>query len=54
MTKGRIFFRAVPSLFVNNVSLSKNLTSERCFTTVAVLRSQNASPLMKSFVTPGG
>ena len=33
--KGRIFFRAVLSLFVNNVSLSENLTSERCFTTIA-------------------
>ena len=35
MAKGRIFFRAVLSLFVNDVSLSENLTSERCFTTVA-------------------
>ena len=35
VTKGRIFFRAVLSLFVNHVSLSENLTSESCFTTVA-------------------
>ena len=36
VAKGRIFFRAVLSLFVNDVSLSENLTSgERCFTTVA-------------------
>ena len=34
MTKGRILLRAVLSLFVNDISLSKNLTSERCFTTV--------------------
>ena len=34
VAKGRIFFRAVLSLFVNDVSLSENLTSERCFTTV--------------------
>ena len=33
-TKGRIFFRAFClSLLVNDVSLSENLTSERCFTT---------------------
>ena len=35
VAKGRIFFRGVLSLFVNDVSLSENLTSERCFTTVA-------------------
>ena len=35
MAKGRIFFRVVLFLFVNDVSLSENLTSERCFTTVA-------------------
>ena len=35
MIRGRIFFHAVLSLFVNDVSVSKNLTSERCFTTVA-------------------
>ena len=35
MTKGGIFFRAVLSRFVNNVFLSENLISERCFTTVA-------------------
>ena len=34
VAKGRIFFRAVLSLFVNGVSLSENLTSEGCFTTV--------------------
>ena len=33
MTKGRVFFRAFClSLLVNDVSLSENLTSERCFT----------------------
>ena len=35
MAKGRIFFLAVLSLFVNDVSLSENLTSERCSATVA-------------------
>ena len=35
MAKGRIFFLAVLSLLVNDVSLSENLTYERCFTTVA-------------------
>ena len=34
VTKGRILFRAVLSLFVKDVSLSENLTSERCFSTV--------------------
>ena len=37
VTKGRIFFRAVLFLFVKDVSLSENLTSERCFSTVAFL-----------------
>ena len=35
MVKGRILFFAVLSLFVNDVSLSENLTSETCFSTVA-------------------
>ena len=35
VTKGRIFFCAVLFLFVRDVSLSENLTSERCFSTVA-------------------
>ena len=35
VTKGRIFFRAVLFLFVSDVSLSENLTSDRCFSTVA-------------------
>ena len=34
VTKGIIFFRAVLFLFVNDVSLSENLISERCFSTV--------------------
>ena len=33
MTKSRILFHAVLSLFVKHVSLSENLTSERCFST---------------------
>ena len=36
MTKARIFFCAVLLLFVKDVFLSKNLTSERYFFTVAV------------------
>ena len=35
MAKGKILFLAVLSLFVNDVSLSENLTSEWCFTTGA-------------------
>ena len=35
VAKGRIIFHAVLSLFANDVSLSENLISERCFTTVA-------------------
>ena len=34
VTKGRIFFCAVLFLFVSDVFLSENLTSERCFSTV--------------------
>ena len=36
VTKGRIFFCAVLFLFVKDVFLSENFTSERCFSTVAV------------------
>ena len=36
MTKGRIVFCAVLFLFVKDVFLSENLTSERCFSTVVV------------------
>ena len=35
VTNGRIFFHAVLFLFVKDVALSENLTSERCFSTVA-------------------
>ena len=35
VTKGRIFFLVVLFLSVKDVSLSENLTSERCFSTVA-------------------
>ena len=35
MTKGRIFFCVVSFLFFGDVFLSENLTSERCFCSVA-------------------
>lgn len=35
VTKGRMFFRAVLLLFWSDVFLSENLTSKRCFSTVA-------------------
>ena len=35
VTKGRIFFRAVLFLSVKHVSLSENLTSERCSSTAS-------------------
>ena len=35
VTKSRIFFCAVLFLFVRDVSLSENLTSKICFSTVA-------------------
>ena len=36
VTKGRILFCAVLFLFFSDVFLSENLTSERCFCTIAV------------------
>ena len=70
VTKGNILVRASMFFCLSDTSLSLNLISERCFSTILVgdplfrrrfskffifvLRSLNASPLIKPFVIPGG